>query len=133
MASSPPSQSGRSRCTPSISLEAQRQRRLTQGRFPHETMNYLKAIQFGFLVTFASSAFAEETLTADQMWQHILVLSRTTSANPGSQDEINRLTALESEADMFWQRFSDSPYVWDVKLILLQTRLDRAALGRRSP
>jgi thiol-disulfide isomerase/thioredoxin len=87
-------------------------------------------IALGLAVTLT---FADEPLSADQMWQHILVLSRATSANPDSQDEIDRLTALESEADMFWQRFADSPYVWEAKLILLQTRLDRAAREKKRP
>lgn len=67
---------------------------------------------------------------AESKWQRILQLSR--GAGSG-QNESERLTALESEADAFWQRFADSPHVWETKFILLQARLERAQLDGKTP
>jgi thiol-disulfide isomerase/thioredoxin len=75
----------------------------------------------------AAFLIAEELETADSIWQRIMMLSRPV-AQAGKDEEIKRLTSLEETADAFWQRYAEDARVWDVKLLLLQTRVDLSEL-----
>lgn len=78
-------------------------------------------------ILLGTAAFAQVEDDPNAAWQRILVLNRAVP-NAARETEINRLTSLETEADTFWQRYADHPHVWDVKVLLLQARLDRDAL-----
>jgi thiol-disulfide isomerase/thioredoxin len=79
---------------------------------------------------------AEETNDdANAAWQRMLTLLRPlpAAADGSKTAEVERLTSLEKTADSFWQRFPEDSRIWDAKLVVLQTRLDRDALtGKKS-
>src|SRR3989442_10650178 len=101
----------------------------------------MKRILLITLLVFADSirpALADDPPTADHAWERVLQLLQVTNMQPPTTPEDkallgDRLADLARGADEFWQQFSDSPHVWEAKLIVLQTTLDLANLEGKQP
>lgn len=85
-------------------------------------------IIFAVMLVLTLHAFGQDE--AELKWRNIQQLTRGSGLR---QNNLETLIALENEADAFWQRYADSPHVWETKLILLQTRLERAQLEKKTP
>ncbi len=100
------------------------------------TMKRLALIALFLIAGMLAASLADELPSPDQMWGQILQLQRSTSgrqpvSNADRAALLGQLNSLIETADTFWQRHPDNTRVWEAKMILLQTRLDRGKLENK--
>ena len=99
-------------------------------------MKRLALIALLLIAGMLAASLADELPSPDQMWGQIVQLQRSTSGRqPASNVDrtavLAQLNSLIEMADTFWQRHADDAHVWEVKMILLQARLDRGSLENK--